>query len=337
VADIRVPKLNNNDTEYILTEWIIPSGQPVEPGQPVATLETSKAAEELVSEESGVLHHLAEAGAECVPGQVIAQLLASAADPVPVTGVQHRQENDQVITEPAAALIKELGISPEDVRALNLKVVRRNDIEKLSGRVRTLSPVQRAIGRTVTQSHQTIPAAYTVIKVDVSAAMSEARGLTRQLRRLVGLPDLLVSAVAKLHKEFPLFFASLQDDRTVRLADTPQVGVTVDLGDGLYIPVIRGTPDVPEIAAQMAAFRTSAQRGTFREDDLQGANIVVTLHHDEGIVFAIPIIHPGNACALALGAPDNGVAHIGLAYDHRLINGRDAVLFLQGLRDLLAP
>jgi 2-oxoglutarate dehydrogenase E2 component (dihydrolipoamide succinyltransferase) len=334
VTDIRVPKLNNNDTEYILTEWIVPDGQPVEPGQPVATLETSKAAEELLSSSSGVLHHLVKAGAECSPGEVIAQLLTEAVDPI---AVETRQVTGPIITEPAAALIQQLGLSPEQVDALGLKVVRRTDIEKLGGLVHTLSPVQRAISRTVLQSHQTIPAAYTVIKVDVSAAMKEARDHTRRLRRLVGLPDLLVSAVAKLHKEFPLFFATIEDDRTARLADIPQVGVTVDLGDGLYIPVIRGLPTVPEIAEQLAAYRTAAQRGTFREEDLQGANIVVTLHHDEGIVLAIPIIHPGTVCALALGAPDNGIAHIGLAYDHRLINGRDAVLFLQGLRDLLAP
>jgi 2-oxoglutarate dehydrogenase E2 component (dihydrolipoamide succinyltransferase) len=335
VTDIRVPKLNNNDTEYILTEWIVAEGEPVEPGRPVATLETSKAAEELLSDGSGVLHHLVETGSECAPGQVIAQVLDAAVDPAPVAAERHQQDGP-IITEPAAALIRELGISAEEVQSLGRKVIRRGDIEQLGGLVHTLSPVQRAIGRTVIQSHLTIPAAYTVIKVDVSSAVNEARALTRQLRRLVGLPDLLVAAVAKLHKEFPLFFAALQDDRTVRLSDIPQVGVTVDLGDGLYIPVVRGNPTVAEIAEQMATFRTSAQRGTFREEDLRGANIVVTLHHDEGIVLAIPIIHPGNACALALGAPEDGMAHIGLAYDHRLINGRDAVLFLQGLRDLLA-
>ncbi|MBP2325816.1 2-oxoglutarate dehydrogenase E2 component (dihydrolipoamide succinyltransferase) [Kibdelosporangium banguiense] len=336
MTEVRVPKLNNNDTEYILTEWIVADGEQVEPGRPVATLETSKAAEELLSPQAGVLRHLVEPGAECSPGQVIAQLLPEGAEVTPIVAGQ-RPQSGPIITEPAAALIRELCVSPQEVQALGLKVVRRNDIEQLGGLVRTLSPVQRAISRTVTRSHQTIPAAYTVIKVDVSAAMREARETTRQLRMLVGLPDLLVSAVAKLHKDFPLFFATLQDERTIRLADTPQVGVTVDLGDGLHIPVIRGNPAVPEIARQMAAFRTSAQHGTFRQEDLLGANIVVTLHHDEGIMLAIPIIHPGNVCALALGAPDNGVAHIGLAYDHRVVNGRDAVVFLQSLRDLLAP
>ena len=68
MSDILVPKLSNNDTEYILVEWAVEDGKPVRSGDPVATVETSKAAEELVAEADGYIRHLVEAGAFVAPG-----------------------------------------------------------------------------------------------------------------------------------------------------------------------------------------------------------------------------------------------------------------------------
>ncbi|MEU7830407.1 2-oxo acid dehydrogenase subunit E2 [Nonomuraea sp. NPDC049129] len=342
--EIRVPKLNNNDSEYTLLEWLAADGARVWRNDPLVTLETSKAVEELVSEQDGVLTQLVGAGASCAPGQLIARIgpkptLPEAEEPVPAV------EGGPIITAPARALLDELGLDPALVAGLEVKVVRRADVERLaaappkSGQAHTLSNHQRAVARTVTLSHQTIPAGYTAIKVDVTPAQKTARALTRRLRKLIGLPDLLVAAVARLHADFPMFFAELIDDRTARIPDQPRVGVTIDMGAGLYVPVIRDRLAVPDIADRLAEFRGLAQHGGFTEAHLTGGNIVVTLHHDADIIMAIPIIFPGQTCAIALTSPQSDgermAAAIGLAYDHRLINGRDVVLFLQALKEIL--
>ncbi|TLF53514.1 pyruvate dehydrogenase, partial [Nonomuraea sp. KC401] len=62
MAEIRVPKLNTNDSAYVLAAWLVRDGEPVRAGQAVAEVETSKTVEELVSEHDGVLTHLAPAG-----------------------------------------------------------------------------------------------------------------------------------------------------------------------------------------------------------------------------------------------------------------------------------
>lgn len=85
--EIRVPKLNNNDAAYLLVEWTAEDGQAVRAGEPLAVLETSKAAEELAAEEDGTLQRLLEAGAECAPGQLIARLLAAGEEPGLPAGV----------------------------------------------------------------------------------------------------------------------------------------------------------------------------------------------------------------------------------------------------------
>ncbi|MGW4967806.1 2-oxo acid dehydrogenase subunit E2 [Nonomuraea sp. NPDC004186] len=429
MAEIRVPKLNTNDSAYVLLEWLVADGAPVRGDDVVASVETSKTVEELVSGQDGILVQLIPAGADCTPGQPIAHITPHPAPPPtpppptpapptptptpacappsfalpsavpsPASGALAAASGDglpakaPLITAPAQALIDELGIDPARVRDLPVKVVRRADVERLAaagsppprppasptvegpspsaeasvaetppppvpavaptavppasvapvgGSVRGLSGNQQAVGRTVSLSHRTIPAAYTAIKVDVGKATTTARDLTKRLRKLVGLPDLLIAAVARLHQDFPLCFATLMDEDTAAVPDAPNVGVTIDLGTGLYVPVIRDAhgKGIEEIAGELAGFRRLAQRGGFRQEHFEGGNIVVTLHHDRDIVMAIPIVFPGQACALALTSPqregERTVAVIGLAYDHRLVNGRDAVLFLQALKEAL--
>ncbi|MFC7644143.1 2-oxo acid dehydrogenase subunit E2 [Streptosporangium lutulentum] len=120
------------------------------------------------------------------------------------------------------------------------------------------------------------------------------------------------------------------------------------MGEGLYVPVVRDTGSLRGIADTLMRYRLAATEGDFREQDLAGATIAVTLHTDADIVLAIPLIFPGTVCALAITSPqrelvlgEDGavtartVANIGLAYDHRLINGRDASRFLAALRSEL--
>ena len=361
MVDIRVPKLSNNDTEYILVEWLVENGKPVRSGDPVATVETSKAAEELVAASDGYIRHLIKLGASVAPGQPIATLSSSApssdassAAPEPLSDPQTTQapelaEADVIITTPARALLEELGIPLARAYELGIAVVRRADVEGLADTPRTqpLSRVQQAVGRAVSTSHSTIPAAYTAVKMDIGRALAHAAELTKQVKRPIGLAEIFVGAVAGLHERFPLCFAALDGDRT-RLSDAAHVGVTVDLGEGLYVPVVRdaGRLSMKELATRLMEFRLAAVEGTFRPGDLDGANIAITLHTDPDVCLAIPFVFPGQVCALAVTAPqrelvldDAGavtartVANIGLAYDHRLINGRDAAAFLNALKE----
>ncbi|MER7542581.1 2-oxo acid dehydrogenase subunit E2 [Spirillospora sp. NPDC127506] len=375
MPEIRVPKLNNNDTEYVLVEWLAEDGAVVHEGAPLLVVETSKAAEELACETSGELRRLLPEGATCAPGQLVARIGDSTAEPEPEPASEPAPEpapepaaepvaktaaavdadgTGPVITAPARALIDEHAIEPERVRALGLALVRRADVEKLIGggtpALRPLPAVQRAVAATVERSRQTIPAAFTAIKVNAGPALARGKALTRELRALVGLPELVVQAVAGLHATFPMFFAEPVDGRDVRLSERPDIGVTVDVGKGLYVPVVRDAArrTLREIAETTMRFRMTALRGSFTEEDLAGGNIVIALNTDTDALLAIPIVHPGHACALSLCAPhqelvltDDGevaartAVTLGLAYDHRLVNGRDALEFLHALRTAL--
>ncbi|HEU5333376.1 MAG TPA: 2-oxo acid dehydrogenase subunit E2 [Actinocrinis sp.] len=363
MTDVVVPKLNSNDADYILVQWLVADGRQVRPNDAVAVVETSKTVEELVCDASGILQHTVVAGTRCAPGDAIGRVLAPGSDtPPPPTAPFRRTAADQagaglVITAPARALLERLGLGPDVFRDLDLKIVREADVRRLASAratasvpAHTLGPFQQAVARTVIRAHQSIPAAYTVVKVDVGAALDEVKRQAAALRRLVGLPDLLIAAVASLHPSFPVFFASPTDDFTARLADEPNVGVTLDIGRGLFVPVVShvGRLTFAELVEKVTEFRHAAVKGTLRERDLAGGNITVTLHNEPDVVLAIPIVFPGQTCALALGGAQpevalaadgtpvvRTVAHIGLAYDHRFINGRDAVQFLRAVKQAM--
>ncbi|GII63210.1 dihydrolipoamide acetyltransferase component of pyruvate dehydrogenase complex [Sphaerisporangium krabiense] len=366
MAELRVPKLNNNDTEYLLVEWLAADGARVAADDAVVLVETSKATEELTAGASGFLRHRLRPGVWCHPDDVIASIDGTAEAPGPEPASPDRAspvtaqrdtagDSAPLVTAPAQALIDELGIDLERVRALGVPVVRRADVERLAatpdaggatpgatsgetpaaGRAEhPLSRVQRAVARSVELSHQTIPAAYAVVRMDLGQALEHARATTREIRRPVGLAEVFVQAVAGLHERFPLFFATVDGTRAL-LSEAPNIGVTVDVGEGLYVPVVHDAAGrtTKDIATTLMKHRLAAATGEFKESDLSGANIVVTLHTEHGVVLAIPFIFPGTVCALAVAGPRDGtLADIGLAYDHRLINGRDAALFLNALK-----
>jgi 2-oxoglutarate dehydrogenase E2 component (dihydrolipoamide succinyltransferase) len=368
VADIVVPKLNNNDTTYTLVDWLFADGQEVPAGEPVVVVETSKAAEELLCVEGGVLHQLLPVASECRPGEVIGRLFASeqerqhvldglAAETPPV-----EPATTLVITDAARELARRHGIDDDRLRGLGQSAIKSTDVERLiaedgrgaldTGSDRRLLPIgraQQAVADVVSESHSTIPAAFVLAKVEVDAALAAAREASERHGGMIGLPELLVKAVAGLHEGFPAFFASFAGD-ALAVVDPPRIGVTMDVGQGLSIPVLPDvrTMSLPDLAVALMDLRAKAVRGGFREHDFTGAAIVVTLNNDRGIVFATPIVFPGQTCMVSVGATmveltlaDDGsprarrVAHVGVAYDHRAINGRDAARFLLQLRKAL--
>jgi 2-oxoglutarate dehydrogenase E2 component (dihydrolipoamide succinyltransferase) len=355
VTEIAVPKLNNNDESYVLIDWLYDEGQQVPAGEPVVVVETSKATEDLPCEDGGFLHRLAAVRDECRPGQVIGMLFGTreererylaqgAAADAGGTGAA-----PLVVTDGARELAGRHGLTDENLRGLGRTVIRRADVQRLlDGQQRPAAGdrTQQAIAEVVSESHRSIPVAFTLARLDVSAALAAARELAARTERLVGLPDLLISAVAGLRDEFPMFFAATPDSG-VGIG----IGVTIDVGQGLYIPVIHDAArlDLGEVADALMRLRVTAMRGAFRERDLIGASLSISLNTDNDIVFAQPIIVPGQVCMVSLGAtmreitlgPDSTlgarqIAHVGIAYDHRVVNGREAAEFLRRIGERLA-
>lgn len=364
MADLSVPRLNGNDAEYVLLEWLVSDGGRVSAGAPVALLETSKAVEELVAPAGGYLRRQLPAGGTCRPGDPVGRLSdeppddtgptrPSPADAQPATG------DGPTITRSARELLDQHGIPDERVAALGLRLIRRVDVQRLldhqtpgGTEVTASAPValpawRQRIARTVATSHATVPAAYVVLRVGADAVLAAQRD---NPTGFLGLAEFVVHALAPLRPRFPGFFATVGDDLRISYAAESNVAVTMDTGAGLYLPVVRCADELSliEIAQRLMALRVRALHDRLSESDLAGASITLSLHTQPGVVDARPFVVPGQTCALSLCSvqeelyPDSTGTprlrqffHLGAAYDHRVINGREAVDFLTAMRDQL--
>ncbi|WP_431946269.1 2-oxo acid dehydrogenase subunit E2 [Micromonospora marina] len=336
---VDVPRLNPNDDSYVLLEWLVADGATVEAGEPIATVETSKAIEELVATQAGVLCQEVTAGTDCAPGAPIGRIRPASAVPVPPPNGTDAVRPDPAPVRsgpgsPAAAY-------PEPAEAVGTRTVPPG---------RPLPPAQRRIADVVATSHREIPVAFTAVRVDVTAALAYARRAADETGAAVGLTEVVIAAVAALHERFPGLYARLTDDGRIVDAEAPSIGLTVDVGTGLFLPVIRDAArlDLGDLADAVVALRMKALRGRLREEDMAGMNVLVALNDTPGVTVARPIIPPGVTCALSLpdvhrevvldgdrGVRERTVADLGLAYDHRLVNGAQAGAYLAALGDAL--
>jgi 2-oxoglutarate dehydrogenase E2 component (dihydrolipoamide succinyltransferase) len=274
------------------------------------------------------------------------------------------------LTDAARALVEQHGISAEQLCGLSLRTIRAADLRPLLPPARDAGPgpsaaagapaaaeaqelvldqQQRAVAQVVTESHRNIPDASVVMKAGADELLGALRRYEESEQVTIGPAAIAVAAVAALRDRFPRVFARYRDGRAT-LAPGAHIAVTTDVGSGLYLPVVHNADQRPalDIAGQLMRFRLSAARRRFEVADLAGANIAITLHVDAGVVLAIPVIPPEVAAAVSLCAvqdelvlDDDGnvrrrsYLNLAMTYDHRLINGADAMLFLAELRESL--
>lgn len=292
-----VPKLNNNDDHYLLMGWVVEDGAHVEADEPVLEVETSKAVQEILSPASGWLRSSAAAGSTCRPGEVVALVSC---------------ERWETVEPPAPA-------------------PRAQPSESLGGTA--LSRDQVAVAEVVSTSHREIPAAYALARVPAGPIHRAGLDVTAVTLRGIG----------RLLADHPLVFGRLAASGTSYVrAEAAHVAVTVDVGTGLTMPVLRdvGSRPVDDLLDELMDLRMKALRGRLSEDDLRGASIALSLAAP-GIAFVQPIVPPGVAAIVSLAgdveATDDPAAELslGLAHDHRLVNGAEAMAFLTDLAALL--
>ena len=363
MREIAVPRLNSNDDTCLLVEWSYPAGADVDAHAVIAVVETSKAAADICSDDAGIIHPIAEPGAECRVGEVIGYVFGDARERQEFLAAQPNGQSTTdgsagpapVLTDAARRLSERVGVSPDRLRALGKRIIREADVEALVGAPpaddAALPPRQRAIAKVVSRSHRTIPDAFVAMKVRCDELLELLRERNAKDDRMVGVPEVAIAVLAGLKPAFPTFFASVEDDDRLILPPTrTDIGVTIDVGTGLFVPVVRdaGALTAGEIADRLMEFRVKALRAAFREADLSAGQLTVSLNTDAEVLFAIPIILPPQVCVLAIGSAQpeltlDGQGQIrqhtsvtvGLSYDHRVINGRDAVEFLTAFKQAM--
>jgi 2-oxoglutarate dehydrogenase E2 component (dihydrolipoamide succinyltransferase) len=164
----------------------------------------------------------------------------------------------------------------------------------------------------------------------------------------LGIASFFVKAAVGALKAFPQINAEIQGDEIV-LKHYYDIGVAVGAEGGLVVPVIRDADarSFAEIELAIRDFAKRAQDSTLTLDDLKGGTFTITNGGVFGSLMSTPILNPPQVGILGLHKITDRVVPIGgqpvirpmmyvaLSYDHRIVDGREAVQFLVRIKDYI--
>jgi pyruvate/2-oxoglutarate dehydrogenase complex dihydrolipoamide acyltransferase (E2) component len=153
----------------------------------------------------------------------------------------------------------------------------------------------------------------------------------------------ILAETARLLRKYPVFNAYYADE-TINYYDRVNIGVAIDAGKGLKVPVIRDADqkEIAAIAAEMRELVVAYLDDRLTVESLAGGTFTVTDLSGENVVAFHPLISRGQAAILgvcaevALPGTGTGVFNLVLGFDHQLSEGRTAGRFLGELRERLA-
>ena len=164
----------------------------------------------------------------------------------------------------------------------------------------------------------------------------------------LGFMSFFVKACVEALKRFPIINAAI-DGSDIMYHDYCDVGIAVSSPRGLVVPVLRGAEylGLADIESSIAAFGERAKSGTLSLEDLTGGTFTITNGGVFGSMLSTPILNPPQSAILGMHkiqdrpvAMDGNVVirpmmYLALSYDHRIIDGSDAVSFLVAIKDAL--
>ena len=215
-----------------------------------------------------------------------------------------------------------------------------------------MSRLRQTIARRLKEAQNTAAMLTTFNDVDMSAVI-DARTRYKDLFEKkhgirLGFMAFFVKACALAAKDVPSVNASLEGDEIV-YHDYLDVSVAVSAPKGLVVPVVRNADRMSfaEIEKTIADFGKRAKEGTLTADDMAGGTFTISNGGVFGSLLSTPIINPPQSAVLGMHRIEERpvvkdgqivarpMMYLALSYDHRLIDGREAVTFLVRVKEAI--
>jgi len=342
--DIKVPSLGESDTEATLITWLKDVGDDVLVDDIIAEIESDKITMEITATESGKLvEHLAEEEDTVEPGQVIgridtsvevSQAKAPAAKP-------EKKVEPQIEPEPQAETPQESSAPVEEQDLAEREVVRE-----------PMSRLRKRIATRLKEAQNTAAMLTTFNEVNMQGIMDmrqeHQEAFTQKYGVKLGFMSFFTKACAVACAEYPSINAYIEGDDVV-YHNYIDMGIAVSTDNGLMVPVLRdaGIKSFADIEKGIIDLATKAREGGLTPDDLQGGTFSITNGGIFGSMLSTPILNTPQSAILGMHTiqqrpvVENGaivarpMMYLALSYDHRLIDGKDAVQFLVRVKSLL--
>lgn len=215
-----------------------------------------------------------------------------------------------------------------------------------------MSRLRARIAERLVQSQSTAAILTTFNEVNMQAIMDLRARYKDKFEKehgvKLGLTSFFVKAAVAALKKFPIVNASV-DGSDIVYHEYYDIGIAVSGARGLVVPIIRNADSLPqaEIERQVADFGRRAQDGKLTIEELTGGTFSITNGGVFGSMLSTPIINPPQSAILGIHATkerpvvENGqivirpMCYLALSYDHRIIDGREAVLSLVAMKEAL--
>jgi pyruvate dehydrogenase E2 component (dihydrolipoamide acetyltransferase) len=359
--ELKFPDVGEGIAEGEVVRWLVAEGAAVKEDDPLVEILTDKANVEIPSPLSGtVVKILAAPGQVVKVGELLALIEPAAGQGSP-QGRAGAPGGDVLATPVVRKLAKDLGvelgevpgsgpggrITEEDLRrAAGPKGPTGIPAESTSEERIPFKGRRRMIARKMVAAKTRVPHALLVDEADVSGLLAERAKMReigeREGVRITILP-FIMKAVAGALRRHPALNGSLDEDREeIVLSKKVDVGMAVDAGDGLVVPIVRNADakSVIELAREIERLSAAARGGTLAPGDLAGGTFTISSVGSIGGLFSYPIINVPEAAILAAHkivtrpvVRDGEIVpremmYLSLSFDHRIVDGGEATRFL---------
>jgi 2-oxoglutarate dehydrogenase E2 component (dihydrolipoamide succinyltransferase) len=364
MSPITVPSVGESITSAVISTWHVANGATVKTGELLVTVDTDKVSTEITAEASGVVTITAQPGDEVKIGATIgsigesAEALAAAPAPAPAAKPEAKADAPAPVAEakpvaPAPAPVT--APAPKiDLSVAPAKPAAAPAVRDQSGRTtrQRMSPLRKKIATHLVNAQQTAAILTTFNEVDMTEVMNLRKllqdGFVARHGVKLGFMSFFIKAVVEALKTVPAVNGRIDGDDVIT-NHFYDIGVAIGTERGLIVPVIRDADQksFADLEKEIIAYATRGKEGKISMEDLQGGCFTISNGGVYGSLLSTPILNPPQSAILGMHTIQqrpvalNGkveirpMMYLALSYDHRQIDGKEAVTFLLRIKDCI--
>jgi 2-oxoglutarate dehydrogenase E2 component (dihydrolipoamide succinyltransferase) len=353
--ELTIPTVGESITEVQIAEWLKADGDTVKKDENVAVIDSEKTTFELPAPQDGKLKILRQAGETIQVGGVVGQ--------IETNGEPAKKGKEP---EKAPAPKKEAPKAAEEKLKVEAKVEKpaakpaapsapAPKSSSASGREQQVVPMtmlRKTAAKRLAEAKQQMAMLTTFNETDVSAVQAlraaHQESFEKRYQVKLGFMSFFVKAVIDGLKQFPQLNAEIRDSDII-YHNYFDIGVAIASERGLVVPVLRNADRMSfaDIEKAISDFAKRSREGKLKPDELEGGTFTITNGGVFGSLLSTPIINPPQTGILGMHSIQerpvalNGqvvirpMMYVALTYDHRLVDGREAVLFLRRIKDAI--
>ncbi|MEO5755072.1 MAG: 2-oxoglutarate dehydrogenase complex dihydrolipoyllysine-residue succinyltransferase [Chthoniobacterales bacterium] len=399
--EVKIPPVGESISSGVVSVWHKKSGEYVQAGEALLTLETDKVSTEITAEKAGVLETKVEEGQEVKIGEVVALIDDGASAPAKTKkaaapkesapaakSAGKRSANADVLSPAVKRMTTEEKLDPAKISATGKggRLTKGDVIEHLQsapepesaetddqeksrdlkqpikteaaspeeGRFtrKKMSPLRRKIAAQLVMAQQTAAILTTFNECDMTEVMAFRKKAQEKFKAdhgiKLGFMSFFIKATVEALKSVPSINSRIEGDDFI-LNHFYDIGVAVGTERGLVVPVVRGADEksFADLERAIADYAAKAREGKLKIEDLQGGSFTISNGGVYGSLMGTPILNPPQSGILGMHTIQQRpvalkgevvvrpMMYLALSYDHRAVDGKEAVTFLIKVKEAI--